>query len=114
MTPVSYADLIEARFRLPDELWTLVRPLLPPTSRHPRGGRPRRDDRQCMEGILYLLTTGIQWRALPRCFGPVTTLHDRFQEWTRAGVFEKLWAKALFAYDDKVGISGPGKRWMGR
>jgi putative transposase len=43
-----------------------------------------------MEGILYVLKTGIPWRALPRCFGPATTLHDWFQEWAAEGVFDRL------------------------
>ncbi len=58
-----------------------------------------------MEGILYVLRTGIPWRALPRCFGPATTVHDRFQEWSRAGVFDRLWERCLLAYDDEVGIA---------
>src|SRR5512135_3157321 len=47
-----------------DRLWTLLEPLIPPPSR-PRGpgGRPRRDDRLALEGILFVLTTGIGWAA---------------------------------------------------
>jgi putative transposase len=57
-----------------------------------------------MEAILFVLLTGIPWRALPRCFGAATTAHDRFQEWTKAGVFEELWRRALIEYDDTVGL----------
>ena len=57
-----------------------------------------------MEAILFVLLTGIQWRALPRCYGPATTAHDRFQEWTGAGVFERLWKRALLHYDTRVGL----------
>jgi transposase len=57
-----------------------------------------------MEGILDVLKTGIPWRAIPRCFGPGTTLHDRFQEWAKAGVFDRLWERCLLTYDEKVGI----------
>lgn len=57
-----------------------------------------------MEGILYVLKTGIPWRALPRCFDPATTLHDRFQEWTKAGVFDRLWERCLLIYDENVEI----------
>jgi putative transposase len=53
-----------------------------------------------MEAILYVLITGIQWRALSRCYGPATTAHGRFQEWAQDGVFERLWKHAILHYDD--------------
>jgi len=96
--------LIEPRFRLPDALWERIQPLLPRHRPSPLGGRPRADDRRCLEAILFVLLTGIQWRALPRCYLPATTAHDRFQEWTEAGVFERLWRYALLHYDEKVGL----------
>jgi putative transposase len=58
-----------------------------------------------MEGIFYLSRTGGQWRSLPRCFGAPSTVHARFQEWTRAGVFQRLWTQALLEYDAKRGLS---------
>ncbi|EQD54443.1 transposase [mine drainage metagenome] len=78
-----------------------ILPIHPP---QPRGGRPFRDDHQCLEGIYYLTVTGIQWGALPRCFGPKSTVHDRFELWVNAGVFRKLWKRGLVEYDQKVGI----------
>ncbi len=93
-----------APFRLSDELWERVRPLLPPEPPKDQGGRPREDDRRCMEAILYVLRTGIQWKALPRSMGAASTVHDRFQEWRVAGVFEKLWVDALGLYDEKIGL----------
>jgi putative transposase len=57
-----------------------------------------------MEGIFYLSRTGGQWRSLPRYFGAPSTVHARFQEWTGAGVFQRLWARALRDYDEKSGI----------
>jgi putative transposase len=95
---------IEPRFRLPAALWDHILPLLPVHPPNPLGGRPRADDRRGMEAVLYLLTTGIQWRALPRCYGPATTAHDHFQEWVGAGVFENLWKHALLRYDEKIGL----------
>ena len=72
-------DSIEPRFRLPDEIWTKIETVLPSHPPHPKGGRPWANDRQCMEGIYYLTRTSIQWCALPRCFGPKSTVHGRFQ-----------------------------------
>jgi len=47
-------------------------------------------DRQAMDAIFYVLRTGCQWKALPRGLGAASTVHDRFQEWCKAGVFERM------------------------
>lgn len=96
---------IPAGYNLPDSLWARVAPLLPRHKPSPQGGRPRADDRRCLAGIVYVLRTGIQWGALPRCFGPKSTVHDRLQEWCAAGIFERLWKEALLSYDDKTGVN---------
>jgi putative transposase len=101
---VQLDDLIEPRFRLPAPLWDRLRTIIPVHKPSPNCGRPRSDDRRCAEAILYVLTTGIQWRALPRCFIPAATAHDRFQEWTRDGVFGRLWKETLLYYDLVVGL----------
>lgn len=54
--------------------------------------------------VFYVLTTGIQWKALPRCLGAGSTVHDRFREWAAAGVFEQLWATGLLEFDASVGL----------
>lgn len=54
--------------------------------------------------IFYILTTGVQWKAVPRCLGAASTVHDRFQQWVRAGVFEALWATGLMEFDASVGL----------
>ncbi len=78
-------------WKVSDELWELVEPLLPPPPSHAKGGRPRMAYRQAFETIVYVLRTGIQWNALPRELGASSTVHDRFQEWEQAGVFKALW-----------------------
>jgi transposase len=85
-------------------LWQRVEPLLPkyPVSR--LGGRPRLPLRQVLAGILYVLRTGCQWKAMPREFGSGSAIHEYFQEWTERGLFEKLWQLALEEYDELVGI----------
>ena len=54
-----------ASFRVPDALWGRIRPLLPAARPKPKGGRTRNDDRKMLDGIFYVLRTGIQWKALP-------------------------------------------------
>lgn len=88
-----------------DAFWAKVVPLLPPTPSHEQGGRPRADDRAIFCAIFYILRTGIQWRALPRAFGVApTTVHARFQQWRADGLFARLHAASLQAYDRAWGI----------
>ena len=91
-------------WRIPDSLWQRIEPLLPVEGPKPKGGRPRASARLCMDGIFYELRTGCQWKALPRCFGAASTVHDRFQEWQDAGVFERLWQEGLIEYDAQHGL----------
>jgi transposase len=50
-------------------LWDLIEPLLPIPEDKPEGGRPRRSDRACLTGILFVLRSGIPWRMLPKELG---------------------------------------------
>src|ERR1700750_1278203 len=98
---------IPDEWRIPDDLWEAIAPLLPEHKNTHRfgGGRPRTADRVCLEAILFVLRTGCQWKALDATrFGPGSPAHDRFQEWTRAGFFQTLWEHGLMAYDDWKGI----------
>lgn len=95
---------LSREFRLTDALWNQIRPHLPPEPSHRRGGRPRTDARRCLEAIVYLLRTGIPWKAIPRCLGAPSTIHDRFQEWRAAGVFEKVWRRLLQLLDHQGDI----------
>ena len=54
---------------VPDALWEIVEPLLPPHADRPRGGHKRVDDRACFAGILFVLKTGIAWEDLPAEMG---------------------------------------------
>ena len=70
----------------------LYGPLLYRTRRKKKKtGQPRMDERKAMSAIFYLLRTGCQWNALPRSLGASSTVHDRFQEWRKAGVFKRMW-----------------------
>jgi len=88
-------------WRLPDEMWEQMEPLLPPRKPHPLGGHnPRVSDRAAMDAILFVLRTGCQWNALSATgICSSSSAHRRFQEWTQAGVFEEFWRLGLLALD---------------
>lgn len=79
-----------AECQIADELWASIAPLLPPERPKKKPGRPRMDDRKAMAAILYVLRAGCRWKAMPRSLGAASTVHDRFQEWLRAGVFARM------------------------
>jgi len=90
----------KAERELMDRLWDRVRPLLPPQPPHPRGGRPFVDDRACFEGIVYALRNGVRWRHLPRCYPSPVTCWRRHRDWTRAGVWDRVWRLVLAELDE--------------
>jgi len=89
----------------PDDLWSLLAPLLGPEKAPGTPGRPAVPYRRIFDGIIYVLRTGCQWRALPRAeFAPKSTVWGRFQQWVEAGVFQQAWALVLNYYDLEHGI----------
>jgi transposase len=77
---------------VPDDLWAIVDPLLPPEPPKPKGGRPRVPDRACLTGILFVLKTGIPWEYLPQEMGcgSGVTCWRRLRDWQAAGVWDRL------------------------
>src|SRR5215210_1115950 len=75
-----------------DELWAIVAPLLPAEPPKPKGGRPRVPDRACLTGIIFVLTSGIQWELLPQEMGCGSgmTCWRRLRHWQEAGVWDAL------------------------
>lgn len=79
---------------LTDEEWALVEPHLPPARQKSR--HPSPDRRRVLNAILYVLSTGCQWRALPSDFPPRSTVHDYFTDWHCDGTLTRL-HHALYA-----------------
>jgi transposase len=73
---------------LTDEEWALVEPLIPPAK---RGGRRRSVDmREVVNGLMYVLSTGCQWRYVPKDLPPKSTLFSYFDLWTHHGVIDRM------------------------
>ncbi len=90
MSATLYEDAINSDYLPPEDLWQAAEPLLPERKKTGPGRKPE-SDRKMFFAVFYVLRTGIQWKALPRCLGAASTVHDRFQLWREAGVFRKLW-----------------------
>jgi transposase len=73
---------------LTDEQWAVVAPQLPQRTRG--RGRPRRDDREILNGILWIMRTGAPWADLPDRYPPYQTCHRRYQEWVQHGTLERI------------------------
>ena len=91
-------------WRVDDALWAKLAPILKSDKVRKKPGRPRRDDRTIFDGLIWLARTGSQWAALPREFGPKSTVHERFSEWVEDGKLERAWAVLLREYDAALGL----------
>jgi transposase len=77
---------------LTDEQWERIAPHLPEHPPSPKGGRPRADDRACLEGLLWLLRSGARWQDIPVDLPSGSTCWRRLQEWAAEGVLERMQA----------------------
>src|SRR6266511_995247 len=87
-----------AMFELTDQAFTGLQPLLPANSRR---GKPWRDHRQVLGGILWKLHTGRPWRDMPGRFGPWQTCYSRLRRWQQDGTWPRIWA--VLAGGDRSG-----------
>ena len=91
-------------WKVDDETWARIEPLIPPPLPSLRGGGYRIDNRQVFNAILYVLRTGCQWNAIPKELCSSSTAHRRFQEWEAGGLFQRLWEEGLTEYESLQGI----------
>jgi transposase len=73
---------------LTDEEWALVAPLIPPPK--PGGNKRTRDMREVVNGLMYVLSTGCQWRAIPKDLPPRSTVYGYFDRWDHDGTVQRL------------------------
>jgi transposase len=86
-----------AKKRVSEALWDAIAPLLPEHKPSPKGGRPPVSDRACLEGIIFVLKTGMPWQMLPTRlgYGSGSTCWRRFHAWTQLGVWPELHRRLL-------------------
>jgi transposase len=73
---------------LTDDEWALVAPQIPPAK--PGGNKRTVDLREVMNGVMYVLSTGCQWRALPKNLPPKSTVHDYLILWSCDGTLDRI------------------------
>lgn len=83
-----------------DKLWSRVQPHLPVHVPSPKGGRPWVDDRECLEGILWLLRTGSGWGDIPLDLPSPSTCWRRLQEWAGEDCLDAIQAAVLEELDE--------------
>jgi len=87
--------------KISDKLWDRISALLPKEKSNNIIGRPVIPFRKVMDGIVYVLRTGRQWKMLPSKYGSGSTCHRRFQQWIKMDTFKKIWIRPLKEYDNK-------------
>lgn len=76
---------------LTEDQWRIIEVLLPPEQVQQEGkGRPWKDPRDVLQGILWVLRTGAPWKDIPGRYPPYQTCHRRFQQWSRDGTLERV------------------------
>ena len=84
---------MRSEFWLDDAAWAAIEPLLP---RNQPGAR-RVDDRRVISGILQVLKSGCRWKDCPATYGPPTTIYNRYNRWSRRGIWMRIFASLVAA-----------------
>ena len=84
---------------LTDQQWARIAPHLPPPRKSPKGGRTPKPNRDCFEGLLWILRTGARWKDMPDCFPSGPTCWRRLRDWDQIGAWEAAW----LAFIDELG-----------
>ena len=91
-------------WRVPDELWALIEPILAEADPPARTGRPRIAARDALDAIIYRLRSGVQWNQLPQEFPDDSSVHRTFQRWVALGLFDRVWAELVTRCEDLSGV----------
>ena len=91
-------------WRVPDELWKIIKPVLDDLDPPAPTGLKRTDQRSALDGIIYQMRTGCQWNVLPKEFGDDSSVHRTFQRWIHKGVLDRIWAVLVEQCDELGGV----------
>lgn len=80
---------MKALYWLSEAEWARIEPLMP----RGRRGAHRVNDRRIISGIVYMLRSGARWRDCPTAYGPYTTVYNRFNRWSRQGIWFEMFER---------------------
>ena len=91
-------------WRVPDELWERIEPVLNELDPPARTGRKRIEARPALDGIIYEMRTGCQWNVLPKEFGDDSSVHRTYQRWIGKGILDRIWALLVNECEELGGV----------
>jgi len=97
-------ELKDVARRLPEDLWAIFEPILPPVLWCGNGRKPY-PNRECFHALLYVLVAGIGWELLPVCFPSYKTVQRRLKRWLALDVFHTAWEQLAQRYQRFQGIN---------
>lgn len=103
------AESLPTIWRVSDELWAKIEPILAEHDPAKVTGRKRIDQRQALNGIIYRMRSGVQWNQLPKEFGDDSSVHRTFQRWVEGEVFERIWSMLV---GDCAELGGVDWEWQ--
>ena len=91
-------------WRVSDELWAKIEPILAENDPPKPTGRKRIDQRRALDGIIFRLRSGVQWNQLPKEFGDDSSVHRTFQRWIGLKVIDRIWAALVSDCEELGGV----------
>ena len=91
------------RYEITSKQWERIQDLFPP-ERTGKRGRPAKNNRDMLNGMIWIARSGAQWRELPSCYGPWQSVYSRFAKWRDSGVLENVF-RTLSSDADMENIS---------
>src|SRR5215208_6726446 len=101
-------------WRVPDELWIIIEPILEEHDAPKCTGRPCIDQRQALDAIIFRMRSGCQWNQLPKEeFPDDSSVHRTLQRWVELGVFDLIWEKLIEECEELAEWTSSGRPPMG-
>jgi putative transposase len=92
-------------WKVGDELWEIIKPILEELDPPAKTGRPRTGEREALNGIIHQMRSGGQWNQLPEEFGDDSSVHRTMQRWIARGVLKRLWAVLIGNCEELGGVN---------
>ena len=93
--------MAKTRWKLTDERWAKLAPLLPEPKVGKKGGRPRVSNRKVFEGVLWILRTGAPWSDMPKEYPSASTCWRRLRDWEEQDIWLTAWRALLSELDQR-------------